>query len=560
MAEKARTLLRQLDRLKSSFGDDSAERKIALLDKLDRRRLESARDVLTLHEALCFLRGYPDNRELLAKVERMLACFSERSDLKRFARALADSGIAGTPIDFQFYWTTAEWLARHWPDRITIDWKSFERKGRLETFLHTLLPYSESLALDELGHSTREWIDHLKSPDETDAAFLIQRFAALRADLFLRETLFEDIDAPIHLAAGPGTPSRTHARYAKLPTCFQASPLRQRRPDLVEEAKRPPLRVRAVSPREGSKLIDLAREAMVTRSRDLDVFMHADKNDVRLIDCGDGLVFVCYGAVPERRLMLESVYGFLTLRNGVPAGYVLCSSLFNSSAVAYNIFETYRGGESAYVYGRVLAMIRHLFGTDAFAVDPFQLGHDNMEGLKSGAWWFYYKLKFRPYDPDVRRIMRAELKQMKADPTHRSSIATLQNLTAEHVFLYMGRRRDDVMGMIDLGEIGGKIVRTLAHRFGSDRERAIRECSREAARMLGVRSMRRFTRGERIAWANWAPLVATLPGVDRWSRENKRALVGVIRAKGGRRESEFVRRFDQHRRLRRAILKLADPA
>jgi len=122
VAEKARTLLRQLDRLKSSFGDDSAERKIALLDKLDRRRLESARDVLTLHEALCFLRGYPDNRELLAKVERMLACFSERSDLKRFARALADSGIAGTPIDFQFYWTTAEWLARHWPDRITIDW------------------------------------------------------------------------------------------------------------------------------------------------------------------------------------------------------------------------------------------------------------------------------------------------------------------------------------------------------------------------------------------------------------------------------------------------------
>ena len=48
-----------------------------------------------------------------------------------------------------------------------------------------------------------------------------------------------------------------------------------------------------------------------------------------------------------------------------------------------------------------------------------------------------------------------------------------------------------------------------------------------------------------------------LPGVERWSRGEKTALIRVIRAKGGRRESDFVRLFDRHRRLRRAILKLA---
>ena len=49
-----------------------------------------------------------------------------------------------------------------------------------------------------------------------------------------------------------------------------------------------------------------------------------------------------------------------------------------------------------------------------------------------------------------------------------------------------------------------------------------------------------------------------LPGVERWSGTDKRALVKVIRAKGGRRESDFVRRFDGHRRLRRAVLQLAE--
>ncbi len=48
-----------------------------------------------------------------------------------------------------------------------------------------------------------------------------------------------------------------------------------------------------------------------------------------------------------------------------------------------------------------------------------------------------------------------------------------------------------------------------------------------------------------------------LPGLEGWSREERRALVGVVRAKGGRRESEFVARFDGHRRLRRAIQALA---
>jgi len=318
-----------------------------------------------------------------------------------------------------------------------------------------------------------------------------------------------------------------------------------------------PVAVEPVSPREGRKLIAMARTAMVTRSRDLYAFQQGDPNDVRLVDCGDGLEFAAIGLRPEYRLMLDTVYGFLTLKNGIPIGYVLTRSYFNSSEVAYNVFETFRGGESARIYGRVLAMTRHLFGADVFTVEPYQMGHDNPEGLRSGAWWFYYKLGFRPLDPGVKRLLRSELAQKRGNPKHRSTQATLNKLSSKNMFLFLGRSRRDVRGIISLENVGLSVSGYLARRFGADRERAVEVCEEEAARLLGVRSFRGFDRGERLAWQRWSPLVLSLPGVERWSREEKRALAEVARSKGGRRESDYLRLFDAHRKLRRALLGLA---
>lgn len=551
-------LLRRLERLRSIYGDGVAVRKAELLDQLAHRRLASAREVLRLHDVLCFWRAYPDGTRVLERVERMLATFERRRDLRRHRRALADTGIAGTEIRFRFFWATARWLVRRWPGQISIDWGDWAHRERLVEALPLLLPYSETPALDELAMPPREWISRLKGPDETDAAFLVRRFETLAGTSFGREIAYDTLDPPMRLLPGPRTPSRTRARWPTKTVRFQATPLSRERPDLRREAARPPLAVQTLSPGEGRRLIDLALDAMVTRARTLDAFEHADPRDVRLIDCGDGLQFAGYGLTPERRLLLEACYGFLTLKNGVPVGYVLASALFRSAAVGYNVFETFRGGEAARVFGRVLGMVRSLFGADTFSIDPFQLGHDNAEGLRSGAWWFYYRLGFRPRHPEVRRVLRGELRRMKRDPGHRSSAATLRQLVIDDVFLHLGRPRADVLGRISLGDIGLGVSQYLAGRFGSDRERAVETCAREAAALLGVRSLRGFSPAERLMWRRWAPLVIALTGVERWSAESRHALVGVIRAKGGRRESDFVPLFDRHRPLRRALLRLAE--
>ena len=551
---RTRTALRHLVELRLQYGVDTGRRRLELLRLLDRRRLPSAREVQNLHELLCFLYAYPDNREVFLQVESMLQAFDRRSDLRRFRSELIDSGIAGTDVYYPFSASTAHWLVTRWGEKVTLDWETVDAE-RLDRHLSLLALYAESPGLDETPLSGRAWLDRLRG-QTTDAEFLVRRMASLPAGLFVRDRVFDELGLMMRLAPGSDTPDRTRARHQRSPLRFQTEPPRRGRPDLRAEVRRPPKSIRTVSLREADVLIDLARGSMAVRSRDLDAFMGASRKDVRLIDCGGGLELACLGVEPERRMLLEAVYGFLMLRNGVPIGYALASALLHSSEIAFNLFDTFRGAEAAHVYGRLLAILRVLFGTDAFTIYPYQLGYGNEEGIASGAWWFYYKLGFRPRDPGVLELTRRELARMRKRPRHRSSPATLRKLASRNLFLELGRPRRDVIGLIPLDGIGLAVTDYLVARFGWDRDRATRVCADEAAELLKSGSWRRFPRDERLAWERLSPLVLTLPGVERWPAADRLALAGVLRAKGGRCESDFVTLFDQHRRLRRALATL----
>ena len=538
------------------FGDGSGERKQSLLAQLERAVLPNAVAVQRLHEALCYLRALPDDAELLTLVDRMLDGFAKRRDLRRHRRELADTGIAGTETTFPFYAPTARRLAESCGASLSVDWASFRKTTTLLERLPLMTTWAESPALDELDMPVRDWIATLKGEDETDAQFVVRAHARIGRDEFERNALYDELGLRLRLRPGPGTPSRTHERAPRR-VVFQTTPLRRERPDVAREIATPPKSIRSVEGAEARVLVALAQDAMVSRQRDLDAFMHADVRDVRVVDCGDGLEFVCIGVRPERRLLLESVYAFLTLRNGVPVGYVLTSALLGSSEIAYNVFDNWRGGDAGWIYGRVLAMTHALFRSDTFTVYPYQLGGDgNLEGLRSGAWWFYQKLGFRSRDPEVLAGMRRELARIARDPGHRTDRATLRRLASSNVFWQPGRERPDVIGAFPLEQVGLVVAERMAQRFGSDRERGERVCAAEAAKVCGVRSRKGWSPGEQLAWRRFAPLVTCLPGLARWSAAQRRALVTVIRAKGGRRESDFVRAFDAHRPLRRALSSL----
>ena len=100
-----------------------------------------------LHEAACLLRAYPQSPSDLAAARRVLSGFHRRPDVKQHAEALADSGIAGTPIHYRFFWPTARWLADRYPKLLTIDWTEGEFEGRLAAALPLLVTPAVAEAL-----------------------------------------------------------------------------------------------------------------------------------------------------------------------------------------------------------------------------------------------------------------------------------------------------------------------------------------------------------------------------------------------------------------------------
>lgn len=515
----------------------------------------NSKALLGLHEAACRARAYPETGAGLAAALRELTGFHRRPDLKRHAEALADSGISGTPIRYRFFWPMARWLAHRYPRLLTIDWAEGDFDDRLNAALPLLVTTAEAEALRRAVLPVREAIDTLAGRRETDATFLVRRIEALPGGDAVREAIHDALDVSYRLVASGNGPSRTHAFYDRAPFAFRTAPPDRSRPELSTEILFPPRSVRTMTSREGTRLIDLAREAMVTRSRDLDAFAHGDPRDVRLIDDGDGLAFALIGVVPERRLFLPAVYGALTLRNGVPIGYVQFDVLFGNAEVSFNTFKTFRGGEAGHVFARLLAATRHVFGVTSFSVEPYQLGRGNEEGILSGAWWFYARFGFRPREPKALRIARAELRKRARDPLYRSNRTTLLRLAAAHV--YWKQDRDRHATVTPIAAIGFELGRRLAAASASDRESASRACETRAAKRLGVPSMSGWTASERLWWRRWASMLDAIPGLDRWTPADRRALVKIVRAKGGRRESDYARLFDRHPRLATAVLALA---
>lgn len=522
----------------------AADVRLTLLAQLAQARLATAAQVRRLHELLCFLRAYPDDARVEAQVAAMLDRFDRRADLRRHRDALAYSGIAGTLGWFPYFWPTAEWLASRWPDALRFDRRDAVAERSLARALPLLVTPVEAAGLRAAGLTGYAAIDRLRGR-VSDATFLILRVAALPGDSFTREAFYDAINPSIEVLAEVGTPSRTRTIFAPAPRACR-SELRHGRPGLRAELTRAPRSVRKLPARAARELIEVARCALATRQRDLDAFAYGNPNDVWLIDDGGGLAFALVGLVPARRAVLTATYGGLTLQNGVPIGYHQVD-LAGSAALSFNTFETFRGGESATVFARWMAALRAVFGASSFSIEPYQLGKGNGEGIASGAWWFYYKLGFRPRAAAARRLVRAELARMRTDPAHRSSRSTLLALAEHPLHLDLGRPCAELRA----DRIGLAASARLAQ-AGADREQAVREIAHSASRSCGVRNLNDLPAGERAAWLAYAPLLVLLP-LERWTVADRRAIARLISAKAASSERDYAVRFSEHMKLQRAL-------
>ena len=449
-------LLKRLEKIKANFNQNITLQKIELLNALKTQNFSTPQQVQRFHDVLNFLYAFPDNYEIFRQTSHMLASFSKRTDLQKFKNDLTNTGIAGTNIHFQFFWPMACWLADQCPNSLSIIWDELEEPEKLTTILPLLLTIPEIGAMDELDLSPQEWVELLKNSRETDAAYIVNRLQKAFKNDREREVIHDDINMTYQLKAAHNTPNIANTKITGKKVHYQKKAFDRQRPQLPTSLTTIKFTHKKINASDGIKFIDLARKTMLTHERDLDAFSYGNPADVRLISFDDGHQLNCNSMVPDRRYLLHSTYGFLNTRNGMPVGYFQIINLYHNAEIAFNLFSPFRGGETSKYFIRNLAVAHQLFNVDTFILDPYQLGHENKEGLLSGVWWFYYKLGFRPRDKKMHNLVKKEIKKISSNPDYRTSLSTLNTLASVNMYFdindnYQNHNNTGDIGFIPLG-------------------------------------------------------------------------------------------------------------
>jgi hypothetical protein len=500
-------LLDELDDLKNQFIPAASRSIERLLEQLARTEFNDTDSLLHYHETLLFLRAYPQTASIVRRVERELRAFSKRVsclvekeiDISPLQHPEV-SGIAGTSVTDTFGFYIVRWLQQRYSSEVTIDWDWFEDENRLAETWPRFMPLLEEDAWIEANVPYREWLAAARK-GRSELAWLIERFDELpkpdkeRAELYDSQQIYVRWTPRFNV-------SRTGLRMPVKKGFYHRGPLIQRREiDLRKELAEPSPPLQKLSQVEGEKALDMARAASTIRYRELYGFTHGDPRHVYRAELGRGVELFISGLPAEKRLPLRACHAAMIYKNGVPVGYFEGLSLFERMESGFNLYYTFRDGETAWLYARTLNVFHHFTGARAFALDPYQVGYENEEGIESGAFWFYRKLGFRPTNRDVLQLTLKEEEKLKTRNGYRTPAATLRKLAASSMIFELDSERRGDWDRFQIRKIGFKVQRGL-------------------------------------------------------SAEEKQALAQISKAKASREEVQYLRVIQKDENLRRAIIKL----
>ena len=147
------------------------------------------------------------------------------------------------------------------------------------------------------------------------------------------------------------SPRQPHAELAAARHVFYHHQpfIRRSEVDLVREMT-DAARGERLSRHAGGRVLDLMREIMTVRRRELWGTTYGDPAHVLRADVGRGLQIFLWGLPPERRLPIRAYVAGFSLKNGVPVNYIEAIGLCEWLEVGFNTFYTFRDGESAWNY------------------------------------------------------------------------------------------------------------------------------------------------------------------------------------------------------------------
>jgi hypothetical protein len=495
-------------------------------------------------------------RAIPGEIERLNAAEADLSPLDE-----ADlSGIFGRSVSGVFSFPVAAWLAHHHHREITIDWDGYEDEARLAQALPRLIPLLEDETLVEAHFPYLDWLRAAAGAPEKTLPWLIKGITALPISYAEKAQIYDSLRLYVTWTPTKYRTSRTGMRLSTAKPFFHTGPMVARRDVSIGAAMDgPPLPVDRLSINEGTALLESIRQTSSQRYRELHGFSYGDPASFVRYDAGRGIEIYVNEVVPEHRLPLRAYHSAFMVKNGVPAGYVEGLSLFDRMEIGFNIYYTFRDGESAYLYAKVIQIFHQTLGINCFSVDPYQIGHENEEGLASGAFWFYRKLGFQPARAELLKLVLWEEKKIAAKAGYRTPIEVLGKIAEGHVYFDRVGPTVRDWSKFQIRNLGLAAARRMRKKQAGRTEEFRAAAETKVSCVLSVVPYR-WLALEQDAFRNWSPVLALIPALDDWSKTEKTQIAAIIRAKGSRTETEYLRLMQKQVRLRDAVLTIGNRA
>jgi hypothetical protein len=261
------------------------------------------------------------------------------------------------------------------------------------------------------------------------------------------------------------------------------------------------------------------------------------------------------GLPPGRRLPLRAYHAAMIFKNGIAIGYFEGLSLFERMESGFNLYYTFRDGETAWLYAKTLNLFRHFARVTSFAIDPYQIGFENEEGIESGAFWFYRKLGFRPTSAEISKLVTREEKKLATREGYRTPARTLRRIAEGPMIFEMEQEKVGDWDGFQVRQIGLRAQRLMAKKYQGDFEKMKVDTVQRVAGVLGV-DVSRWSAAEVSTLGDFAVWLTLVPDFGKWAVDEKQQLIKIVKAKNSGDETMYLKLMQKHHRLREAMIRL----
>lgn len=500
--------------------------------------LHSAKTLVAFHDQMLFYKAYPQSEAIRKFCDRELANFHKRVAALDLEDVLGYSGIAGTNYSYAFDFSNAQHLSNLLGAAIEIDWDDYEthEKDPLADILWVLLDESEADAADSEDMTVREILERAAGK-RTVLSFLLECFARAFPPRACAQ-IWENAALSVKFKLTGKAPSRsTNADAVK--ELFLWNPREDRSAFTFAKEIVRPLTLPDPAPRKrAEELLSIVHATLLVRSREYYGATHGSPDDLYEIPLDRGATLLFWFATPEWRLPQETGLGFIMLKNGIPISYGGGGAHPARLEIAVNLFDTFRGGEAAWVYAQLIRAARAFYHAPWCVARKYQVGHENEEGLASGSYWFYYKLGFRSVDEKIRKLAEAERKKIVSRKGYRTPKPTLIKLAEADVVLGLDGQDPAKYKEFPLDKVSLLATDQLT-RFAPRDTQTDARILREVEAVLDMK-LPSMSASELHSVAQQGLFLLAFGKSNAWSREKRDQWLRMARGKGSTNEANYL--------------------